>query len=433
MNKKRRQSGPFISIIKNQRGVTAVVVAIMLPVLIAFVALAIDVGYIAATKNELQNVADSAALAATGQLGAIYNALTYDDLQLYTVNPDDIVPVAQSVVGDGGNQAAGIEIAIRSEDVYINTWAGTVFASNDYNQPNAVRVIARRDGIANNPITTFFAWIFQMFGGDFDTIGITADATAALTGPAVVAEGELKLPIGLSINQFLPEPDCTDIIRLSPTTDSCAGWHNFFDSINANAMAEKLIGFIKSDPTDLDIGCLASPCGDAWLNNYFTMGDKTPDAALTPETGSNDVYEFQGGTIASLFLGGHITKLTPEQLEDPAAPIYSGDTTKWTIEDNADKPAPFIALFEYFRFRDGDGDDTMWTTAVPVYADDEICINPNTGLEIVGFATVHVIMPNPPPDSTVEIQVDCLLSMIEGRGGGGTFGPLKGTIPGLVE
>jgi len=51
--------------VKNQAGATAIIVAITLPMLIGFGALAVDVGYMYVNKNELQNVADAAALAAT--------------------------------------------------------------------------------------------------------------------------------------------------------------------------------------------------------------------------------------------------------------------------------------------------------------------------------------------------------------------------------
>ena len=47
----------------NQKGVTIVVVAIVLVVLIGFAALAIDLGYLYIVRGELQNAADSGALA----------------------------------------------------------------------------------------------------------------------------------------------------------------------------------------------------------------------------------------------------------------------------------------------------------------------------------------------------------------------------------
>ena len=50
----------------NQRGSVAVITAILLAALIGIAALAVDIGYVAVSKNELQNVADAAALAGAG-------------------------------------------------------------------------------------------------------------------------------------------------------------------------------------------------------------------------------------------------------------------------------------------------------------------------------------------------------------------------------
>jgi len=58
------------AIFKSERGVTAVYVALLISVFIGFAALAIDIGYLMVTKNELQNAADSAALAGASNLSS---------------------------------------------------------------------------------------------------------------------------------------------------------------------------------------------------------------------------------------------------------------------------------------------------------------------------------------------------------------------------
>ena len=148
------------------------------------------------------------------------------------------------------NKAASKSISIDIDDVKIGLWDVTACDDDivDHNGacgvetftgPDAVRVIARRDSSANGPISTFFARIFKI-----DTMNATSEsAIAALTGPAIVKEGELKTPFGLSENVF--PNDCKDVIAFSPTTDSCAGWHNFFDPINAANMEDKLLGLIQ--------------------------------------------------------------------------------------------------------------------------------------------------------------------------------------------
>lgn len=53
---------------KRQRGNIILLTALMLPVLLGFTALAIDVGYLFVVRNELQNAADAAAMAGAGYL-----------------------------------------------------------------------------------------------------------------------------------------------------------------------------------------------------------------------------------------------------------------------------------------------------------------------------------------------------------------------------
>ncbi len=463
--KRNRQ---FIQKFKDQRGITAIVVAVMITVLMGFVGFAVDVGYVAATRNQLQNAADAAALAGAGLLGQIYLTTSAAQQQNYNCEtmhfwPDgyssdkeSIIAQAQDVVGpeDGKNRAGGSNIEIFSDgvldDVLINHWLGTPFDDNDFVQPDAVKVTVRRENGANGPITTFFA---KLLG--WKTASLKADATAALTGVTVAGPGEMNLPIGLSIWQFynncdMEQPNtgengiCSETITFSPTTDSCAGWHNFFDPINASAEAEKLLGIIEGNVCDEeDCNVLEYPfsegeptTGEDWLSQKFTIDLDdiygTDVGTETPQTIANDsMYPFQGGTISSLFLGGWL--MWDDAEEGKVDPMIDPLTQRQMVDGNSAKPAPFPALFDYFRFRDGDGDDTVWTAAAPIYADECPCANPNTELTILGFAAVTVRMPNPPPSSTVTASVSCDFQVIEGRGGGGTFGGLKGSIPSLVE
>jgi Flp pilus assembly protein TadG len=450
---------------KDQRGAVIIVVAIaMLFFMIGFAALAVDVGYLYATKNELQNIADAGALAGAGKLGQIYTTLTPEQQDTYdfaNVGRPLIQTAAQEVVtGDQRNIAGGKDIIIDNEnDVFINNinGAGTQFNTNNFTLPDAVRVYAH----SNGPVSTFFGKIFGITGW-----AVSADATAALTTLDEIGPGKMNMPIGISENWFEP-PTCEDTIKFSPTTSSCAGWHNFFDAINANAMSDKLLGFILDDPTihDTDVTndqdpegtCSVPPCGrsdPSWLDVYFDMnpGQVPPPMYTMGVESEASFFEFQGGTISALFNGGKLDWET----DDHVTPVWDGgDPPQQVVIDDPIHPAPFFAIFDYFRFRDGieiptggisvdtDGDgiddhtayhaDEVWSALVPVYKDEDECINPNTSLEIVGFAIIHVIMPNPPPDSTVTAKIDCNLTFIGGQGSGGTKGNVRGTIPNLVE
>ena len=106
---------------KNESGAVIVMVAIVLIVLIAIAALAVDVGYLLASRNELQNAADASALAATRQLGAIYEPMSYAAQQILCLHtPGDIIPVAQAAALS--NKAAGVSVAVLNADVVIGTW-----------------------------------------------------------------------------------------------------------------------------------------------------------------------------------------------------------------------------------------------------------------------------------------------------------------------
>jgi len=402
---------------RGQRGSVIILFALSLFVLIGIGALAIDIGFLHTTRSELQNVADAAALAGARYLGAEYAKLMPSQMGTHAFTHEEVFAVIQAVAQQ--NEAAKESISINSEDVIIGLW-NVEESVDDISPtlvgPDAVRVIARRDSNENGSISTFLARIFNI-----NTMDVVSEkAIAALSGPATVEE--LKTPFGLSENNF--PNNCKPIIAFSPTTDSCAGWHNFFDAINADAMADKLIGLIQGH-TDTSIYGLNN--GPQWLEDNFNIS-KTPSPEQTPSTGTGDEFDFQGGTISKLFKGDYLGA----DYDGNTGTVYSKPDT---ISNKADSPAPIRALFDYFRYRDGDGDDSVWTATVPVYGDDseDGCMNPNTSLPVIGFAQIVIYTTDPPPFSSLNVHVDCNLSVIEGRGGGVTYGNLKGTIPNLVK
>ena len=408
--------------VKNQAGATAIIVAIVLPMLIGFGALAVDVGYMCVTKNDLQNVADAAALAGASFLGSKYETLTYDEQQDYEFSRSDIVDVVQQVAGK--NQAAQMNISINDADVTIGIWDETnplPPLAAPIVVPDAVRVIARRDGSANGPIFTFFARIFNIA-----TVNIVADATAALTGPSKVEEGELKTPFSLSDNVFPDE--CENTITFSPA-DSCAGWHNFFDGADAAGINDKILGIIvghgvEEDGVTPNSDCLLAPCGRPWLDANFEI-DKFIEPQTMPQVFIGDQLNHNGGVIGKLMNG--------------AVLIEDDKDTGGLVDGNPKFPAAMPALFDYFRRRDGDDNDDVWTATVPVYREvgetSEDCKNPKGPIEIVGFAIITIFEPKGPPDTSLSVDIDCNHTFLDDTrgGGGGGFGNLNGTIPNLVE
>lgn len=447
---------------KNNRGATILIIAITLPVLLGFAALAVDVGYMYATRNELQNAADAAALAGATQLGAIYLTMDYEDQQSYNVTNDDgnnngtsdedeIKTAAQNVSQE--NSAAGQDISMLLEDIEIGQWdfdTSTLTVTN--NQPDAVRVVTRRDASANGPVSTFFANIFSIFGGSHEMFSATARAAAALSGPSVVDTGELNTPFGISENVF-DDPDddnvCGTIVEFSPTTSSCAGWHTFFEkNMNANSLDEMMLDMIAAYDEDEDgDGTLD---GLQWLSDYFNIPDnkapepyefEDPDGVQHDEVIIGDELTFGGGVTASEFEGGVLiwqvdgdNKYYDEDGNN--VPQY----TRWdgAYDGKDDNPAPIVALFDFYRMHDDDDNDNTWVTTVPIYEDGDDCTNPSGKTTIVGFARIEVIKPCTSNESTcdksdIKVKVDCTPVVVEGLGGGGQYGNIKGSIPNLVE
>ncbi len=357
--------GKIRSFISREEGASAIVIALILGFIASMAALAVDVGYVMATKNELQNSADAAALAAVRQLGSLYEPMSPSQQAAYVCDdPTPIYTIAQSAASS--NTAGGVNISVVSSDIRIGQWDGSSHVLNQTNdQPDAVAVTARRDGSVNGPIGTFFARIFGK-----NSVPVSATATAALTGLSKIDEGELRLPVGISRRWFARPQFCNQPIVFYPTNNTCtgtdftglAGWNTQTDPhANANTLKKILQG--------------------------------TKDGTYTsPETTVGDTFYFTGGTVSSAF-----------------------DDMK--------------ALFDYMKTRDGDGNDSTWTTAVVVY--DQDCGNPHGGIKINGFATVVIEQILTTPEKTILGRVICE-NVEHGRGSGGNYGT-KGSIPGLVQ
>jgi Flp pilus assembly protein TadG len=414
------------SILKNKNGAVLVWFALMVTCLMAFLAIAIDVGYMYATRNELQNVADAAALAGCGELGRIYlkagTVLTGHDVS--GAEEDAIKKAATDVAVK--NKAAGEDIVIKGTDIIIGQWNWVKNAAkpnpNPTNiEPDAVQVTAyRAAGYSGGAVATFFARILNFFGGNHDFFEASAVATAALSGPSSMAEGELITPMGIASSHF--PTNCTEIINFSPTTGSCAGWHNWFDSSDSAAIAARAYKLIESHPD-----------GPKWLTDYWNKWSinqtKAPTVA-SPAVDQGDNISFTGGQGAS-FLGGDRIQWSGDN-NNVFVGYMDKDGTPITNLNTIKDPAPFPALFDFYRMRDGDGDDRIWTASIPVYSDDA-CINPNQTIRILGFAKIKVIESIPPPNSNLHVQIECKFFVDEGRSGGGNYGNLKGSIPNLVE
>jgi hypothetical protein len=231
----------LISGLKNHRGVTVIVVALAITMLIGFAALAVDLGYMMVAKNELQNAADAGALAGTRYL--------------YTFEYDADGNIISGAVNEGANQiaigaaaanqSAGTAVEVNETDVQRGHWSfgrgskARGFYANDSislfnfighsdaelddeeSFINAIKVKTRRDA---TPIASFFARIFG-----YENFKLSADAVAYLGFAGNLHPGEVDQPIVVckgSITDANGNYSC-NIGRMLDNNSQTAGWTSF--------------------------------------------------------------------------------------------------------------------------------------------------------------------------------------------------------------
>lgn len=138
---------------RHRRGISLVLIAILIVVLLGVVAFSVDVGYMVMVRTQLQAAADSAALAA---------ARDFDKTRA------EIVATAKTYAGY--HSAAAQAIALADSDVELGIWdIGTRTFTATGEIGNAVRVTARRQ---NAPL--FFGRVFnqQNFNSDASAVAM---------------------------------------------------------------------------------------------------------------------------------------------------------------------------------------------------------------------------------------------------------------------
>jgi Flp pilus assembly protein TadG len=176
-------------ILARRRGNIVAMTAVLMIVLIAFVALAVDVGYLYTVRNELQRSADAAAIAATWELIDKDNkpgGQTADGLAANARTK----AVQFAALNKVGNEAPGLA----SDDVNVGYMSnpsdpnGAMLATPSGKLPNAVFVRVQRTSTQNGQVPLFFA---RAIG--FDQATEQAQATAAfksgLTGLQMPSDG----------------------------------------------------------------------------------------------------------------------------------------------------------------------------------------------------------------------------------------------------
>jgi len=151
---------------RGQRGVILIWVAMFLVIVMAFMSLGIDMSKLSATRTQLQNAADAAALAGVSAV----------DFTTGTLIPDSVVARAQSAAA--GNKA------------FIHDPQPVIVAAGDIQiiDGDKVKVIARREG--SNAIVTYVAQVLGV-----TSLAMKASATARLEPAGSVLCGIVPLGV----------------------------------------------------------------------------------------------------------------------------------------------------------------------------------------------------------------------------------------------
>jgi Flp pilus assembly protein TadG len=295
---------------EHQYGATILFVSILILALLGFAALAIDIGYLMAARNEAQNVADAAALAGCGELGEQH----YQKIE--PIDEGRIRSVARAVAGN--NEVAGESMSIAANsDIEVGYWdpETKTFSPTSIgilHKKNGVRVTVKRNDSENGPINTFFANVLGI-----DSFSVSAKATAALTGAKKVPEGAL-MPVGISkywFHHVWPSRFCDQPIKFYPTNsiDGCAGWNTFTHSPSSASYLRDTIF-------------------DGMLNGSFE----------SPETELGDSFDFIGGNIANALC--HPTKSDFEDLYNANKNSTGSWKTSVVVYDLSDCSNPNTTL-----------------------------------------------------------------------------------------
>jgi len=250
-DRNKMEKNTIYTIYKNERGVSAILIAILLLVLMGFAALALDIGHIVVSRNELLNAADAGALAGARFLynnnGTAVNPNANQIARNAAIaNNAEKIPVEVNLPNDNTGDVKRGHWRFSDKTFWPNTsllpvnlWnVTTAELDADLDFINAVQVKTRREAI---PIVAFFARIFGI-----PSFQPTATAVAYLGFAGTLAPGEADQPIAIckqSIQDANGLYTCNTGRMLNSgsndATHNTAGWTNFSqpcDTANANEM-----------------------------------------------------------------------------------------------------------------------------------------------------------------------------------------------------
>jgi Flp pilus assembly protein TadG len=161
--------------------------ALLLIPILAMLAFSIDAGYMVLVRTDLQNAADSAALAGAEKMQGPWvqyytpGQLNQASILTSTTTNTPGSPMATAERFASYNRAGNVNLTLLDNDVHF----GFTDASGNYSTtysgfPNTIEVTVRRDEVANGPLALFFARVLGM-----STVDLQAKARATIYSGSV--------------------------------------------------------------------------------------------------------------------------------------------------------------------------------------------------------------------------------------------------------
>lgn len=295
----------------NERGATAILLAVALVALIGFGALAVDIGMGLVVRSELQNVSDAAALAGVRQLAQIYKAPGGTSKIMAAMSSGDLASVRTKAQEYAAlNKGGGISISVPDGDVVLGKYTPATGAiTSTTTGVRLVQVTSRRDDNSNGTVATGLGRVLGI-----NEMNVSARSAAALTPLNTLNYGQGDFPIGIS-KQWFNSHKCNDadtIVVFPTSSASCAGWHVFTEPVFSASKLGKVVDGLKD-------GSFKTPKTIAG-ETYYQFGGGTVeskcsnllelfDAKKDPVTGKMlahiPVYDFSCGNVngQNLILG----------------------------------------------------------------------------------------------------------------------------------
>lgn len=167
--------------LNNDKGITVVLVAILMFVLVGFVGLALDISYMYVVKGQLQNAADAGALAGAAKLNEAYGGSPCDPSLFLSSVKAEAKRIAEKNNAAGASLSGAVEVADNvneltdDNDVTIGYWdSATATYTPTMTNPNAVQVRVRRT--TESPLGQVRLFVSRLLG--WQTMATAAEAVA---------------------------------------------------------------------------------------------------------------------------------------------------------------------------------------------------------------------------------------------------------------